>query len=74
LTHVQSAEEAVSRLVKVPLTQRQFDALTDFAFNLGGGRLASSTLLKDLNAGRYDEAVEQLLLWTHAGGRNVLHW
>jgi len=61
------AERAIERLVKVPLAQGQFDALVDFAFNLGSGRLAASTLLKDLNAGRYDEAVQQLLLWDHAG-------
>jgi lysozyme len=66
---VREAEQAVQRLVKVPLTQGQFDALVDFCFNLGAGRLASSTLLKCLNAGRYDDAAEQLLRWDHAGGQ-----
>jgi lysozyme len=66
---VRDAEQAVERLVKVTLTQGQFDALVDFCFNLGAGRLASSTLLKDLNCGRYDDAAEQLLLWDHAGGK-----
>jgi len=66
---VRDAEQAVQRLVKVPLTQGQFDALVDFTFNLGSGRLASSTLLKSLNAGRYDDAAEQLLRWDHAGGQ-----
>ena len=65
---VHQAEEAVQRLVKVALTQGQFDALTDFCFNLGSGRLASSTLLKSLNAGRYDDARAQLLRWNEAGG------
>jgi len=64
---VREAEQAVLRLVKVPLNQGQFDALVDFSFNLGAGKLAESTLLKDLNAGRYDAAQEQLLLWDHAG-------
>jgi lysozyme len=68
---VRDAEQAVQRLVKVPLTQGQFDALVDFCFNLGAGRLASSTLLKCLNAGRFDDAAEQLLLWDHAGGQVV---
>jgi lysozyme len=66
---VHDAEQAVQRLVKVPLTQGQFDALVDFTFNLGSARLASSTLLKSLNAGRYDDAAEQLLRWDHAGGK-----
>jgi lysozyme len=68
---VRDAEQAVQRLVKVPLTQGQFDALVDFCFNLGAGRLASSSLLEDLNAGRYDDAAEQLLLWDHAGGKEI---
>lgn len=61
------AEAVVQRLVTVPLSQGQFDALVDFVFNLGGGRLASSTLLRDLNATKYAEAGQQLLLWDHAG-------
>lgn len=66
---VRDAEQAVERLVKVPLTQGQFDALVDFCFNLGSGRLASSTLLKVLNGGRYADAAEQLLRWDQAGGK-----
>ncbi len=68
---VREAEEAVERLVKVPLSQGQFDALVDFCFNLGAGRLASSTLLTILNRGRYDDAAEQLLRWDHAGGEEI---
>jgi lysozyme len=63
------AEQAVGRLVKVSLTQGQFDALVDFCFNLGSGRLASSTLLKLLNGGNYADAAEQLLRWDQAGGK-----
>lgn len=62
------AEQAVERLVKVPLAQGQFDALVDFCFNLGSERLASSTLLKLLNSGRHADAAEQLLRWNIAGG------
>jgi lysozyme len=64
---VRDAEQAVERLVEVALNQGQFDALVDFCFNLGAGKLAKSTLLKILNAGRYDDAVEQLLRWDCAG-------
>ena len=62
---VQAAEEAVGRLVHVAMTQGQFDALVDFVFNLGQGALASSTLLRDLNASEYALAGLQLLLWDH---------
>ena len=65
---VRDAEQAVERLVKVPLTQGQFDALVDFTFNLGQGRLMISTLLKLLNAGDYAAAGEQLLAWDKVNG------
>jgi lysozyme len=65
------AEQAVARLAKVPLTQGQFDALVDFVFNLGAGRLAQSTLLGVLNRGEYDEAARQILRWDRAGGQEL---
>jgi lysozyme len=65
------AESAVRRLVRVPLTQGQFDALVDFVFNLCAGRLAASTLLAYLNSGKYDAAAWQLLAWDHAGSREI---
>lgn len=64
-----AAERAVERLVRVALTQGQFDALADFCFNLGAGKLASSTLLKELNNGQYEAARNQLLRWDHAGAQ-----
>jgi lysozyme len=66
---VRDAEQAVERLVRVPLTQGQFDALVDFTFNLGASRLSGSSLLQLLNKGHYDAAAEQLLRWDHAGGQ-----
>ncbi len=48
-----------------------FDALVDFVFNLGAGRLASSTLLRYLNAGKYDAAAWQLLAWDHAASHEI---
>lgn len=63
--------QVVSRLVKVPITQGQYDALCDFCFNLGPERLATSTLLADLNAGKYNEVPDQLSLWVIAGGKTM---
>lgn len=59
-------EKAVLRSVVVPLNQHQFDALVSFAFNVGAGALATSTLLKKLNAGDYAGAAEQFLVWNKA--------
>jgi lysozyme len=65
------AQSAIGRLVHVPLSQGQFDALVDFVFNLGAGRLAASTLLRYLNEGKYDAAAWELLAWDHAGHREI---
>lgn len=44
-------------------------AVLDFAFNLGVGALASSTLRRRINAGQWDDVPAQLRRWVMAGGR-----
>lgn len=61
-------EAAVSKAVKVPLTENQFAALVSFTFNLGAGALRKSTLLKKLNAGDYAGAAAEFAKWNKAGG------
>jgi lysozyme len=60
-------EEAVRRLVTVPLSQNQFDALVSFIFNVGEGAFKGSTLLKLLNSGNYSSAANQFSKWVYAG-------
>lgn len=68
-SNVTTYEEGVKQLVKVPLTQGQFDALVSFAWNLGLTNLKQSRLLKYLNAGAYGAAAGQFSLWVKAGGK-----
>lgn len=48
---------------------RAFCATTDFTYNLGSGRLQTSTLRRKLRALDWDGAKEQLRLWVRGGGR-----
>lgn len=59
-------EAAVLRLVKVPLTQNQFDALVSFAFNVGVSALERSTLLKYTNQRKHALAAGEFLKWNKA--------
>ena len=68
-TGLVSYENDVSRLVKVDLTQGQFDALVSFTYNLGARPLSTSTLLRKLNAGDYAGAADEFLRWNKAGGK-----
>jgi lysozyme len=66
-----AAERAVNRLVHITLTQHEFDALVDFAFNCGLAAFAHSTLLKLLNVGDIKGAATQFEEWDHASGKVV---
>lgn len=62
-------ERAVTRLVRVPINQNQFDALVCFSFNVGAKALENSTLLRLLNAGNFAGAASQFPNWNKAGGQ-----
>jgi lysozyme len=53
----------------VAANERVFNALVDFTYNLGVGRLQTSTLRRVVNAGDWQGAKEQLMRWTRGGGR-----
>ena len=49
--------------------QGVFDSLVSFAFNVGLGNLQRSSLRMKTNRGEFDEAADEFLKWTKAGGR-----
>jgi lysozyme len=66
------AVTAIYRNVTAPISQGEFDALTDWVFNLGEGHLLQSTGLRLLNARRYPEAIDALSWWDKIGRRTML--
>ncbi len=59
-------EANVHRLVTVPLTQGQFDALVSLCYNIGAGNLKKSNLLKHLNSGDYARAASHFADFKYA--------
>lgn len=72
-------EREVDSLLKVPVTQGQFDALVSFAFNVGSDidedtipeGLGDSTLLRLLNAGDVAGAAAEFPKWNRSKGRVI---
>jgi lysozyme len=46
-------------------------AIGDFAYNLGDGRLKTSTLRKKINAGLWEDVPAELRKWTLAAGKRL---
>ncbi|ELC4316200.1 lysozyme [Salmonella enterica] len=59
----------IDPLIKVSIPNSERAALYSFAYNVGTGAFAKSTLLKKLNAGDHTGACNELKRWTYAGGR-----
>jgi GH24 family phage-related lysozyme (muramidase) len=65
------AECAVLRLITVPLTDGQFDALVSFVFNVGAGGLQRSTLRRKVNLEEHSAVPAEFIKWVWAGGRKL---
>jgi lysozyme len=66
---VKGACDEVNRVVTVPLTQGEFNALVSFVYNVGDGALEHSTMLMVLNEGDYQAAAAQFERWDHVSGK-----
>jgi lysozyme len=65
------AQRAVMMMTSRDLTDGQFAALVDFTFNVGTGKLKTSSLLKAVNAKQFDRVPAQFRRWMIAGGKEV---
>lgn len=64
-------EPEVRKRVHMPLSQNEYDALVSFTYNVGGGNLAKSTLLRKINAGDYTGAAAEFDKWTSSKGTKL---
>ena len=64
---LRTAENAVQKLVEIPLSPNQFSALVSFVFNVGTGAFEGSTLRALLNQGNLAGAAEQFVRWDDPG-------
>jgi lysozyme len=71
LADVQHAADCVTCVVKIQITQDEFDALVDFTFNAGCHAFMTSTMLMKINAGDITGAAEEFDRWDHASGKVV---
>jgi lysozyme len=63
-------ERGVVRLCPAAVgNQGIFDSCVSFAFNVGLGNFQRSTLRMKTNRGDFEEAAEEFMKWTKAGGR-----
>ena len=67
-TDIQWASNRVNLLVKIQLTQPEYDAVTDFVFNCGTGNFEHSTLLRLINENDLIDAANEFEKWDKAGG------
>ena len=68
---IEEAEWQVKEL-GVAKTEGQLDALVSFVFNLGIGRLNTSTLLKVIrNGGSMQQIKKEFKRWVYAGGKQL---
>lgn len=65
---VQNVAAALSRMIKVPVNENQFDSLVSLTYNIGIGNFSSSSALATLNDGDYDAVPAHMQMWDEVNG------
>lgn len=68
-------EDAIAARLKLPVSRNQFSAMVCLAYNIGTGSFATSTVLKETNAGNFQRAADAFLMWNKVswGGKLVVN-
>ncbi|MEO1136682.1 MAG: lysozyme [Pseudomonadota bacterium] len=70
---IRASEDAVRKMVTVPVNQNQFSAMVSLAYNMGAGGFSRSSVLSEINAGDYQGAANAFRNHNRAGGRENEH-
>ena len=70
LRDVTAFEGNLKRCIRVPLSQGEYDAYVSVAYNIGPSAFCSSGIVRELNAGRYRQACDQILRWRYSNGQD----
>lgn len=62
-------QHCISDKVYTALPPNRHAALVSITYNIGGGAFCKSSIVKDLNAGRVQQACDDFLKYNRAGGR-----
>lgn len=68
---LKNVEKTINEVVKVSLTQNQYDALCSFVFNIGCGAFRGSTMLRLINCKQFEKAANCFADWHR--GNNIPH-
>lgn len=66
--HIAQSESGLKRCVTAPLNQIEYDVLVDFSYQYGVTTTCKSSIVRNINAGRYAEACRAYTLYKFSGG------
>lgn len=71
IKHVEKYGAQLLDCIHVRITQPMYEALANWAYNVGVGAACKSTAIRLINAGQYEAGCRQLMRWNRAGGQEV---
>jgi lysozyme len=71
IKHLESHGSQLLDCVHVRITQQMYEALANWAYNVGVGAACKSTAIRLINAGQYETGCRDLMRWNKAGGQVV---
>lgn len=70
ISHIAKDESVLKQCVTAPLSQVEYDILTEFAYWRGAAGACRSDVVRHLNAGRYADACAAYLTYRRAAGKD----